>query len=181
MASGMSRRVRFAAAVLPWVLGASAALGQAAGTVSDQDKSFLKEIDQDSNYEIQTAHLALEKSGSADIKQYATMLIHDHTQLKQQIKLADSAAKVTPVSAGSMSLSDKASYEKLKLMKGDSFDKSYIKGLVKGNEEIQKDEKAEAGGSSVAAVKKLATRSAELDTKHAEKAKQLAQAHGVSE
>ncbi len=180
MWTGIGRRAG-AGLVAAMVLGAGVAMGQAAAGVSDQDTHFLKEIDQDSNYEIETAKLALKKSASADIKQYATMLIHDHTQLKQQIKTADGVAKVTPVSATSMSLSDKASFEKLKLMKGDSFDKAYIKGLVKGNEAIQKDEKSEAADSSVPAVKKLATHSAAMDTKHADKAKQLAQAHGVQE
>ena len=51
---------------------------------------------------------------------------------------------------------------------------------MKGNDEIQKDEKSEAADSQMAAVKRLAAHSAALDTKHAEKAKELATAHKVA-
>ena len=104
------------------------------------------------------------------------MLIHDHTELKQKTKTADGVANMTPVSAGSLSLGDRATYSKLELLSGDSFDTAYIKGLIKGNDSIVRDEKSEAAESAVPAVKALAARGAELDTKHAEKAKQLAQA-----
>ena len=182
----MRRRISNKAAapalmVLALTLGAGRAIAQTAtqSGPSDQDKHFLEEIAQDSNFEIKTSQLALQKSQSADVKQYATMVIHDHTQLKRQIQAADVAAKVTPVSAGSMSVGDHASVTKLEILSGDSFDKAYIKELVKGNDEIQRDEKSEAAGSSLAPVKSLAEHSAALDTKHAEKAKQLAQAHNV--
>ncbi len=172
-------RGRFAAMLLPVLFGAGAALAQDPGGVTARDKHFLTEISEDSNFEIRTAQLALQKSVSGDVKQYATMILHDHTELKKQIRSTDQAAAVAPASPGSMTLAEHAEYDKLKLLSGDDFDKSYIKGLVQGNEDIQKDEKAEAGGSSVPAVKSLAQRSAELDTKHAAKAKQLAQAHNV--
>ncbi len=169
-----------AAAMLPAVLGVGMAVAQTSGgSATAQDKSFLKELDQDSNFEIKTAQLALKKSSSADVKQYATMLIHDHTELKQRTKVADGVAKVTPESADSLSLSDRATYSKLGLLSGETFDTAYIKGLVKGNDDIVRDEKSEAASSAIPAVKALAAHGAQLDTKHAEKAKQLAQAHGV--
>ena len=160
-----------------FAMTAGTALAQA---VTDQDKAFLKDTEQDSNYEIKTGQLALQKSKSADIRAYATMLIHDHTGLKLQTLAVDQAAKVKPESAGSMSVSDDAEYLKLKLLTGDTFDESYIKTLVKGNQEAVDKTKAEASNSSIPAVKKLAQHRSELDTKHTEKAKQLAQAHKVS-
>ena len=179
--TGRGRGMTVAAMLLPMVLGVGKAIAQAGGRgPTDQDKHFLTEIAQDSNYEIKTGQLALKKSQSADVKAYATMLIHDHTQLKQQIRVADTAASVTLSGADSLSIADRASYTKLELLSGDSFDQAYIKGLIKGNDEIQKDEKAVAADSAVPAVKKLAAHSAALDTKHAEKAKELAAAHKVT-
>ncbi len=55
-----------------------------AQTATDKDKQFLKDTAEDSNYEIKTGQLALQKSSSADVKQYATMIIHDHTQRPHQ-------------------------------------------------------------------------------------------------
>ena len=166
-----------AALTLPLVLGTAAAFAQ--GNVSDQDKHFLQELTKDSNYEIKTAQLALQKSSSQDVKAYANMLIHDHTGLERQISKIDTAEKITPESAGSMTIADHAKYDEMKLLSGESFDKTFIKGLLKGNDEIQKDEKSEAADSTVRTIKELAKRSAELDTKHADKAKELAQAHNI--
>jgi putative membrane protein len=151
-----------------------------AQSITDQDKAFLKDTQQDSNYEIKTSQLVLQKSKSDDLRAYATMLIHDHTALKAQTLAADRTVMVKPESAGSMSVSDDAEYLKLKILTGKTFEDSYIKTLISGNQDAVQKTKAEADGSTVPAVKKLAQHRQELDTKHTEKAKQLAVAHGVS-
>ena len=172
------QRIKAAALTVALSLGANLTYAQTPAA-TDQDKAFLKDTVQDSNFEIKTGQLAQQKSKSADVKQYATMLIHDHTLLLQQAKLAATAAKVTPEPAGSMSVSDDARYVELKVLSGDAFDKEYIKGLVKGNQEAVDKTKAEASDSKVPAVKKLAQHRAELDTKHTAKAKLLAAAHQI--
>ena len=170
------RTEMLSAVVLSLVVSAGSAYGQAA---SSQDKKFLKDLAQDSNFEIRTGKLALQKSQSADVKTYATMLIHDHTALKQQVKAADATAQLTPEGPDTMSIADHTRYDELKVLSGESFDKIYIKGLVKGNDEIVRDEKSEAANSSVPEIKKVAEHGVALDTKHAEKAKGLAAAHHI--
>ncbi len=162
--------------MLALALGTGLAKAQTSNA-STQDKKFLHDLGEDSNFEIQSAQLALKKSPSVDVKEYARMIISDHTRLKQQLAAADKTAGVSPTSG--MSVTDHAELEKLKLLSGKSFDESYIKGLVKGNEDIQKMEKSETSDSTVAPIKSLAQRSAEIDTKHADKAKQLAGAHNI--
>ena len=173
------RGLRVGAMTVALVVGLGASQAQTAGDPSSQDKQFLKDTAQDSNYEIKTGQLALQKSSSADVKQYANMLVRDHTRLNQETAAAESAVKMEATSAGSMSLGDTASYAKLKLLSGDSFDQAYIKGLVKGNADSEREGKAEASGSAVPAIKKLAEHRVALDTKHTQKAEQLAQAHHV--
>ncbi len=163
------------AIALALAMGTGVAMAQA----STQDKQFLKETAQDSNFEIKTGQLALQKSQSEDVKRYATMVIHDHTQLKPEIRSADSAAGVEPISPGSMSVEDDAKYAEMKVLTGNTFDETYIKGLVKGNAQAVQEAQSEASDSSVPAVKKLAVRRAALDSKHTERAKQLAQAHNI--
>lgn len=172
----------FTAALLSLALGFSVGASQAQSSAgaSTQDKQFLKDLGEDSNFEIATAQLAIQKSNSQDVKAYARMLIADHTRLKQQVASASRVAGVTAPTADDMSIGDHAKLTELKMLSGDTFDNSYIKGLVKGNEDIQKEEKSEATDSSLAPVKALAARSVAIDTKHAEKAKQLALAHKIS-
>lgn len=78
-----------------------------------------------------------------------------------------------------MSVSEHAELLKLKVLSGQTFDDSYIKGLINGNEDIEKLEKSEASESSVTTIKALAEHSAAIDAKHARKAKQLATAHHI--
>ena len=170
--------VKVAALALALAWGTTIASAQATAA-SSQDTQFLQDLAQDSNYEIGTSNFALKQSQSADVKQYATMVIHDHTQLKQKIKTADRAASLTPTPATSMTSDDQTAYDSLKGLSGNDFDQAYIKQLIKGNDKIKKEEKSAASDSSVPSIKGLATQSAAIDAKHAEKAKQLAQAHHV--
>lgn len=161
--------------VSAWAQAASSGSTQ----VSSQDKQYLEEIAQDSNYEIETSQLALQKSQSQDVREYARMVNHDHMALKQQIKAVDSKVGVEAPSGDGMSIADHAKLLELKALSGKAFDEAYIKGLVKGNAQSVKDAKDEYGSTSVTPVKALAERNLKLDEKHTEKAKQLAQVHHV--
>ena len=161
------------------VVGFGLLAGVAHAQGSDQDKKFLDDLSQDSNYEIGISKLALEKSKSADVKAYAHMVIHDHMALKREIAVADKATGTAAQDPTGMGVEDRTTYEALKLLSGDTFDKEYIKRMVKGNDSIEGEEKS-AADSQIPAVKKLAQQSAADDQKHAEKAKALASAHNVS-
>lgn len=162
-------------AVLALGLGGVLASAQA----TDMDKSFLKDMAQDSNFEIRTSRLALSKSQSTDVKAYAAMVLHDHNHLQTMIGAADKAAGVDTLSPGAVSIGDDAKLAELKVLSGKNFDDSYIKSLVTGNGEIMGKEKAEYDATAIAAVKRLAKQAYDDDTKHAEKAKQLAAAHHI--
>ena len=151
-----------------------------ASKASDADKQFLQDFARDTNFEIATSQLALNKAHSADVKQYASMVLHDHEQLRVSTRSTDHAAGVPPVSSTSMTEEEQSMYGKLKGLSGDEFEKSYIQELVKGNDEIEKQEKSEASDSQLAPVKALAQKAADTDQKHASKAKDLAKAHHIS-
>ncbi len=172
--------VKVVALALAFTWGAANAVAQST-VASSQDTQFLQDLAQDSNFEIGTSKLALRKSQSADVKQYATMVIHDHKELKREIKSADNATHQTPVAVKSMTSDDQNMYHSLKGLSGTEFDQAYIRQLIKGNDTIEKEEKSESTDSTIPMVKNLATQSAAIDAKHAEKAKQLAQAHNVTQ
>ncbi len=177
------RRIAPAALAMGLALGSGVAVAQM-GTdhsgATAQDKQYLHDAAQDSNYEIKTSQLALKKSNSADVKEYARMVIHDHSSLKAETKVAERAAKVPTLPPSSMSSSDEAKLNKLQGLSGNDFDKEYIQGLLKGNEGSVSKSKSEASEASLPAIKKLAGRQAEIDAKHADDAKKLAQAHNVT-
>lgn len=166
-----------AVSLLLW--GGAASYAQSANA-TDQDKQFLKDFSKDSNFEIATSKLALERSKSADVKQYAAMVEHDHLALKAGMRSADRAAGIDAADLTGMSSDDTSMYDKLKGLNGAEFDKAYIQELVKGNSTIEGEEKTQASDSKVPSVKALATKAAATDKKHAAKAESLAKAHGIS-
>ena len=173
----MHKRFFAATALTAAVLALGAGIARAQAT--DGDKDYLKDTARDSAFEIRTGELALQKSPSADVKAYAQMVIHDHRQLEQQVKSTDAAVHVTPPSPNSMDVSDDARYAELKVLSGDSFDKAYIKGLVKGNQDSVNRAHSEIDGTSVPPIKTLAEHQLALDTKHTKRADALAQAHHI--
>ena len=144
---------------------------------SMQDKMFLKEATQGSNFEIQAAQLALQKSTSGDVKQFAQMMIADHTKLNEEMKPVAMQAQVTPPSG--ISKKDKAIYAKLQGLSGDAFDQAYIKDMVKDHTEDLKAFKTEASNGQLPEEKTAAGQGARVVQTHLEHAKQLAQAHHV--
>lgn len=176
----MQGRMRVVGLAMAVAVGMGALAVPVHAQASDGDKKFLDDLAEDSNYEIGISKLALEKSKSADVKAYAQMVVRDHTQLKHGIAMADKAAGVAAQDPTGMGAEGRTTYEALKLLSGDTFDKEYIQRMVKGNVAIESEEKT-AADSQVAAVKKLAKQSAADDQTHAEKAKALATAHNVSQ
>lgn len=179
--SGNKRAVALLAAVVTASMAAGLCNAQTSGKhmASDQDKQFLKDLGKDSNFEIKTSQLALEKSQSADVKQYARMVVHDHNMIKSRITSADKAADTSAVGPTDMTSDNQSTVDKLSKLSGTDFDKAYIQELVKGNQNIEQEESSEAKSSTVPSVKSLAMQSASTDKKHAARAKVLAKAHDV--
>ena len=102
-----------------------AAFGQA---FSDHDKSFLKAAAEDNMAEIRDAQIALKTSHNSDVRMFAQKMLTDHTMLLNGIKPV--AAKAGVKLPDSPDLAEDATYAKLKIETGDTFDKGYVKSMV---------------------------------------------------
>jgi putative membrane protein len=156
--------------------GQSGAVGSSnsSPSASAQDAQFLADLAKDSNFEISSSRLALEKTDSGDVKQYARMVIRDHKSLMQQIRAAEKAIGAYPAPPKQMTREDQKMLQQLESLSGDAFEQAYIKQLVQGNDHIQQEEESESAQSAVPAVRALAQRSLAVDQKHAQSAKSLA-------
>ncbi len=148
------------------------------GQASMQDKMFLKQASEGDLFEIQAAQLALQKSSSDDVKQFAQMMIDDHTNMEHKMKPIAEEANVPP--ATSMSSKAMAEYKKLQGLSGDNFDKEYIKAMVMDHSKVSKAFSTEASGGQLPDEKQAAMQNKPTVDMHLQKAQQLAQAHGVS-
>jgi len=108
---------------------------------SDDDKKFLKDSAQDNLAEIKVAQLAVKTSKNPQVTEFAQKMITDHHALLAGAKPVAMKAGVTPPT--SPSLFADAEYAKLKVLSGDTFDKSYIKSMVSDHHDDLDKVKAE--------------------------------------
>ncbi|VVM67097.1 hypothetical protein PS862_00207 [Pseudomonas fluorescens] len=82
--------------------------------------------------EIETSRLALEKSSSADIKEFATMMITDHSKANDELA---ALAKANDIEVPDTTTLVKQAKEKILDMRDESFDAAYANNQVKAHEE----------------------------------------------
>lgn len=130
--------------------GALAATGAIAQTKQgDKDsQKFIKAAIQGDIAEVDVGQLAKEKGQSDAVKQYGAMLVKDHGDHKTKAEQVASELGVEPPTGSS--LTQKATYAKLKLLSGATFDRSFAKSMVKDHEEDIKEYKKESSKSDAA-------------------------------
>jgi putative membrane protein len=97
------------------------------------DASFYKHLTEGGLAEISDGTMAAESATDPKLKDFGSMMVKDHTAANDKLAALAATKGVTlPTSA---SVSEMAEHAKLKLLSGDTFDKSYIKGQIKAHRE----------------------------------------------
>ena len=92
------------------------------------DKSFYKNLAEGGLAEVSDGTLASEKATDPKLKDFGAMMVKDHSAANDKLAaLAGTKSVTLPTSA---SVTQMAEHEKLKVLSGDTFDKSYIKGQI---------------------------------------------------
>jgi putative membrane protein len=137
-------------------LAAALALSLSAAQAQSADKDsqkFIKSAIQGNLAEIDMGKLAQEKGKSAAVKSYGEMLVTDHGAANEKAKQAADKLGVTPPSGPSVA--QKAGYLKMKVMSGDTFDRSFAKDMVKDHQkDIKEYEKASQKNDAAGAYAK---------------------------
>jgi putative membrane protein len=115
-----------------WILACACALPLAVHAADSPDKSFYKDAAEAGLSEVDDATLAQQKATDPKVKDFAAMMIKDHSAANDKLSaLAGSKGITLPTSA---SVKEMAIHEKLKLESGDTFDKAYIKGQISAHQ-----------------------------------------------
>jgi putative membrane protein len=105
----------------------------AADKLEGADASMLKDIAEANMAEVETGKIALDKSGSSEIKSFAQMMVDDHSKgLSDTKSLATAKGVELP---DGPSVKHKAVALELKALKGDTFDSRYVKQAGVGDHE----------------------------------------------
>lgn len=97
------------------------------------DATFYKKAAEGGLAEVDAGNLAQQKSNNQSIKDFAAMMVKDHGAANDKLKGIASSKNISlPTSPGIGQMATKA---KLDVLSGDTFDKSYIKAMIKDHQQ----------------------------------------------
>ena len=117
------------------------------------DATFYKKAAEGGMAEVELGKLAQDKSPTTSVKEFGAMMVADHSAAND--KLEAIAAKKNIKLPASPSVGQMATKTKLEVLSGNTFDKSYIKGMVEDHQEDIKEFQTEANSGQDADAKSL--------------------------
>jgi putative membrane protein len=145
---------------------------------SSPDSSFYKHAAEGGFSEVDLGNLAQQKSSNPRVKEFGAMMVKDHSAGNEKLKSIASSKNISlPTSA---SIGEIATKTKLEVLSGDTFDKSYIKSMIKDHQEDIVLFKKEIASGSDADAKAFATSTLPTLRAHLKAIKSIAAEAGVS-
>jgi putative membrane protein len=143
-------------------------------TADKESVKFIKAAIQGNIAEVDAGTLAQEKGKNPAVKEFGAMLVKDHGAARTKAEAVANGINVTPPTGSS--IGQKATYAKLKVLSGDTFDRSFAKGMVKDHEaDIKEYQKASAKSDAAGAYAKETLPTLREHLKHAQQLNQQLQ------
>lgn len=164
----------FAGALQPATITAPAAAdGLVRIALSAAAGDYATATSQVNTAEIAVGKLAESKSTNAGVKQFAAMMIKDHTAAEAKLKAIVDAEKGR-IAGPAVSPQDAALKQKLQAASGAAFDKMYVQAMVEGHTAALKAQQAYAKSGDNAALKAFAADMSKAVAMHLQHAEALA-------
>jgi putative membrane protein len=142
------------------------------------DAGFYKHAAEGGISEVQLGNVAQEKSANPGVQEFGAMMVKDHTAANDKLKaIAASKGISLPTSASMGQMATKA---KLEVLTGETFDKSYIKAMVKDHQEDIAEFKKEAASGQDPDAKAYAAATLPTLQKHLKKIQAIAAQTNIS-
>tara|TARA_A100001518_G_C1225728_1_gene74146 strand:- start:3865 stop:4380 length:516 start_codon:yes stop_codon:yes gene_type:complete len=144
-----------------------------------EGENFVDEASAKGIAEIETAKMALDKGTSEDVKQFAKMMIDDHTKANQELAQLTQAKDLEM--SDEATLMDKAKAMILKLRDGENFDEAYANNQVVAHEQTIEMYQDYVEGGENADLKQFAQKTLPKLEEHLKQAKDLQAKHGAKD
>jgi len=144
---------------------------------SHSDRAFYEAFVSDGIAEIDAGNLVLQKSSNAMVKEFAAMMIKDHTSANERVK-ALAASKMTSLPS-SASPADQAVQAKLTSLSARIFDLFYIRSQIHAHERLLDLVSAEATSGKDSKAKAFAVEILPTVESHLKLIRVLAASEGV--
>jgi putative membrane protein len=143
--------------------------GPAPGALSAQDRQFVAKALLGNKSEVDLGNLALKKAKAANVKEFAQMMVSDHSKAFDEL-MSLASAKGLPADTAATS-EQMAVKEKLMKSSGKQFDKDYMSVMVMDHEKARDDFQLESTSGSDAELKAYAQKYLDGITQHLQKAR----------
>ena len=141
------------------------------------DSAFFKHAAEGGLAEVELGNVAQQKSQNQSVKDFGAMMVKDHSAANDKLKSVAASKNITlPTSPSAGQMATKA---KLKVLSGESFDKSYIKGMIKDHEQEIKEFQKEAATGRDPEAKAFARSTLPTLQTHLNKIQSIAQSAGL--
>jgi putative membrane protein len=148
------------------------------GAAKNPDASFFKHAAEGGIAEVEAGKLAQDKGHSQTVKDFGAMMVKDHSGANDKLaSIASSEGVNLPTTS---SVGQMATKSKLEVLRGDTFDKAYIKDQLKAHEETVALFKKEIASGSDAQAKSFASDTLPTIQAHLVKIRKIATDAGVS-
>jgi putative membrane protein len=145
---------------------------------SSPDESFYKAAAEGGMAEVELGNLAQQKSSNQSVKDFGAMMVKDHSAANDKLKaVAQTKGISLPTSPSAGQMATKA---KLEVLSGNTFDKSYVKGMIKDHEEDIAEFKKEAASGQDPDAEAFAAATLPTLQAHLKKIKSIAADAGLS-
>jgi putative membrane protein len=167
---------------LPPAHAADAAQPPTPALSADQMKApgFVRTAAESDLFEIESSKLALQKSTDAGVREFAQMMITDHTQSTAKLKQAVQSSNATGITVpGTLDEKHTEILDKLRQASGKSFDQVYVTMQVQGHQEAHELLSTYAKTGDDASLKNFAQEIDPIVQMHLQHAQDLAKKMGV--
>ncbi len=152
---------------------------QKSSKLSMKGKHFMRKAAQGGIEEVELGQMMSQKAKSDAVKQFAQMMVQDHTKANDQLKsLAQQKGVTLPTEMDAKGKELKAKLEKLS---GDNLDKAYMSSMVKDHTKDVNEFKQQSTSAQDSDLKEFASQALPTLQQHLQKAKEVAGQVGASQ
>jgi putative membrane protein len=142
-----------------------------------KDKFFLRKATEDGLAQVQLGQLASTNGNSPEVKELGQKLADEHEKLNASMAVvADTIGVRLPKK---LSKSDQETYEKLKALSGEAFDKEYLTCMVRDHHDDLRDFRIESQTTNETQLKETADEGSKMIREHLGAVIRLARLNGV--
>ena len=156
-----------------WLPGAAVGQAMKAG---DKDQQFLRHAARDGLAEVQLGQRAAEQATNPEVQRFGQRMVTDHTKANQELMALAQSKNISIPKA--VDKQHQKTAEALAKKQGPSFDREYMRDMVKDHEKAVQLFTTEANAGSDADIKAFATKTLPTLQEHLQMARQLTQQQG---